>query len=139
MSVFAMLACQEKGRSQFTGGLEAALLKSWHAELLAELNPEQIFFAYDSPGDRDPLFEAGALLAEYEMRGNKLRCYVLIGYPGDTLEKAESRLFETIDAGFLPMAMLYKDDSGSSEKQWRRFQKEWARPAIIKAKQKARV
>jgi hypothetical protein len=57
-----------------------------------------------------------------------------IGYPGDALEDAERRLRRVKDIGVCPMAMLYRDMSGSiiqPEKDWRRFQRLWARPALI--------
>jgi hypothetical protein len=56
---------------------------------------------------------------------------VLIGYPQDTFEKAEQRLMQTVRAGFVPMAMLYRDKQGKCDLAWERFQKQWARPAII--------
>ena len=49
---------------------------------------------------------------------------------------AELRLNETLQAGFLPMAMLYRDDSGFKDTAWGKFQTEWARPAIIYRKYK---
>ncbi|KKM79717.1 hypothetical protein LCGC14_1347040 [marine sediment metagenome] len=62
-AVFAMLKRQprKKGKSQvqFTGGLEPAFLKDWHVDLLADLKPAQIFSAYDTPDDLEPLIVAG--------------------------------------------------------------------------------
>jgi len=134
-SVFAMLAGQKKEgrRIEFTGGLEAALLRRWHAEELRKLRPYQMFFAYDDDGDRDPLFEAGKLLqgAGFSKKAHVMRAYVLIGYRGDTFEKAERRLNETMAAGFLPMAMLWRGEDGAKDAAWGRFQTEWARPAIM--------
>jgi len=43
--VFNMLRIQ-KGRKEFTGGLEAAILKEWHVIELRKIKPYQIFFAY---------------------------------------------------------------------------------------------
>ena len=40
-NVFEMLNKQPE-RSEFTGGLEAKLLKDWHVKLIEELNPKQI-------------------------------------------------------------------------------------------------
>lgn len=120
-------------RPQFTGGLEAKRLKPWHAELLRDLRPEQMFFAYDTPDDLEPLIEAGRLLRSvgYGMRSAALRAYVLIGYPKDTFEDAERRLWETVDAGFYPMAMLYRDQNGERDHEWMKFQRPWARMAAI--------
>jgi hypothetical protein len=131
-SVFAMLNHQKRGFTQFTGGLEAARLKIWHVELLKELRPKQIFFAFDTPDDLSALEEAARLFkaAEYGTRNN-LRCYVLIGYPGDSIHNAEHRLKTVMCMGFCPMAMLYRNDSGATTLEWRRFQRIWARPAMI--------
>lgn len=134
--VFYMLQ-KQKEQIVFSGGLEAAKLKQWHVEELAEINPKRLFFAYDTPDDREPLFEAGKLLKEYGFRVcDAMRAYVLIGYHGDTFEKAEIRLRECIMAGFMPFAMLYMDWEGRKDRSWGRFQEEWARPAIINQKVK---
>jgi len=135
-SVFDMLK-RQRHEIQFTGGLEAARLKEWHISRLAELKPKQLFFAYDTPNDREPLYEAGKLLKEAGFKiCHPLRAYVLVGYPGDTFEKAEKRLIDCIKAGFTPMAMLYRDETGKRDPAWVRFAWPWARPAIIKAKYK---
>ena len=65
-----------------------------------------------------------------------LSCYVLIGYPHDTFEKAEKRLIDTIRAGFMPYAMLYRDKRGETSPEWRGFQREWCRPQIVAVKMK---
>jgi hypothetical protein len=131
-AVFAMLKRQPK-RPQFVGGIEAALLKPWHVELLAELKPTQLFCAYDTPEDYEPLVAAGKLLTEAGLK-NALRCYVLIGWPKDTMEAAEVRLRQTWAAGFLPFAMLWKNEKGAIQNDnWRRFQKLWCRPAITRS------
>jgi len=134
-NVFSMLG-KQKQRPLFTGGLEAARLKLWHVQELAKLKPKSIFFAFDGPEDREPLFEAGRLLLQngFSRKRQNLRAYVLLGYPKDTFEKAEKRLVETMAAGFLPMAMLYRDESGIRDPTWVRFAWPWARPAAMSAK-----
>lgn len=138
-AVFAMLKRQER-RAEFTGGLEAARLKPWHVELLRDLKPKQVFFAYDTPDDLEPLRQAGRMLlaAGFTTTSHQLRSYVLIGYPKDTFDAAEKRLTETVDAGFIPMAMLYRDAKGETGADWRTFQRRWARPAIIACVQHAK-
>ena len=130
-AVFDMLKKQDK-RPQLTGGLEAARLTDYHVALLWELRPEQMFFAYDMPDDLEPLCEAGKKLRFADFTRKHLRCYVLIGYPKDTINKAEQRLMEAWEAGFMPMAMLWKNKSGDTNKEWSKFQRNWARPAITK-------
>jgi len=116
---------------QFTGGLEAKLLKRWHVERLAKIKPSQIFFAYDTPDDLEPLIQAGKLLKEYGFSFRQLRCHVLMGCPNDTIEKAEKRLWQTVDAGFMPSAMVYRDQSGKKNTEWSKFQRAWQRPVLI--------
>lgn len=130
-AVFKMLETQ-KQRPEFKGGLEAKLLKDWHLDLLKQANPVSMYFAYDTKDDLEPLIYAGEKLYEYGFGWpcRAPRCFCLVGYKGDTIETAEKRLFQTIMAGFWPLAMLWKDDKGNEDKTWRRFSRHWARPSI---------
>lgn len=131
--VFKMLD-RQTDPIEFTGGLEALRLKEWHVALLWNLRPKQIFFAYDEPRDYEPLVAAGRLMRQADFTRSHLRCYVLIGYKGDTTEKAFKRLIQSWDAGFLPMAMLWSGESGKTDDEsWRRLQREWTRPAATKS------
>lgn len=134
-AVFDMLARQPE-RPIFTGGLEARLLKEWHAVALKRVHVKRMYFAYDTPDDYDPLIHAGRLLREagHTVASHAACCYVLIGYVGDTLEKAERRLIDTIKAGFVPYAMLYRDELGIVPKGWAAFQTQWCYPPIVAAK-----
>lgn len=143
-TVFKMLKKQNEP-IEFTGGLEAAILKKWHVKELFKLKPKQLFFAYDTPNDLPPLIEAGKLLKDAGFKWPILRAYVFMGWPdnkerglkADTFENAEKRLWQTIKAGFMPMAMLMRDPvTGESSIKWKRFQREWALPAIIYRKAK---
>jgi hypothetical protein len=65
---------------------------------------------------------------------------VLIGYPKDTFAAAEQRLQQMLSIGFTPMAMLWRPETPSQQKwmpeeSWRTFQRRWARPAIIHARE----
>lgn len=135
--VFEMLERQPE-RPKFPGGLEAKLLQPWHVELLQRVQPQQMFFAYDTEDDYEPLVRAGRLLREigFDLRKRKNFAYVLIGYPEDTFEKAEKRLKATLAAGFIPFAMLYKSECGFEDPEWKPFQRAWCRPAAIVAKNK---
>lgn len=125
--VFKMVSLQGR-RPLFTGGLEAARLKPWHVEEFKKVNPEEMFFAYDTPDDLEPLIEAGKLLKAAGFRiCHPLRCYALIGFPGDT----KKRFRDCMEAGFMPMAMLYRNQEGKRDPDWAKFQREWARPASI--------
>lgn len=132
-SVFEMLKRQPK-KAIFSGGLEAFLLQDWHVELINDLRPIQMFFAYDTPDDYDPLVSAAKRLKECGFTRVHLYAYVLIGYPGDNFEKAEQRLMQVMGLGLTPFAMLYRDDRGGYATEWRKFQRMWSRPAIIFSK-----
>jgi hypothetical protein len=130
-AVFAMLKTQRK--VEFTGGLEAARLKPWHVDLLREVKPKQMFFAYDDPFDLEPLRQAGKMLldAGFTTASHALRAYVLCGYTGDTIDAAGVRMAETLDAGFTPMAMVYRGKDGKRGREWIPWARQWIRPHII--------
>jgi hypothetical protein len=136
--VFEMLKQQPK-RPQFVGGLEAKLLTAEMAVKLRAVNPKTMFFAYDTPDDYEPLVQAGRCLraAGFTKNSQIARCYVLVGYKTDTFEKAEKRLRRTWEAGFFPMAMLYRDETGVYDLAWKRFQREWANAIITGSKVKS--
>lgn len=131
MKVFKMLY-KQKHPVSFTGGIEAKLLKPWHVDLFAPIRLKELFCAYDTPDDYEPLMEAGKLLkqAGITLENRKARCYVLIGYPKDTFTDALKRIKQTIDAGFFPFAMLWRNDKGEFKKEWKQFQRQWANPII---------
>jgi hypothetical protein len=127
--VFRMLERQPH-RAEFLGGLEAARLQPWHIQHLVRLKPRRIFMAYDTPKDIEPLIMAGRMLSEAGL--SECYCFVLMGFAGDTLQAAERRCREAWSCGFLPRAMLYRDDAGKTQGGWRRFAREWHRPAMVR-------
>lgn len=136
LRVFEMLQ-RQKMAPRFTGGLEAARFNAWHAGWMQALKPEIIYFAYDTPDDYQPLIQAAQLCKCFNLftSHNPIRCYVLIGYSGDTIEAAEKRLNAVVSLGIMPMAMLY--EMGKYQKNillWKTFQREWVRPAIVGSK-----
>jgi len=136
-AVFAMLK-QQSEKPIFTGGLEAKILQPWHVDLLREVKTRRFYCAYDTKDDYEPLVRAGKLLREggITQKSQTARCYVLIGYSGDTFEKAEKRLRDSWQAGFLPFAMLYRNEQGEVLPDWAKFQRLWARPHITYSKLK---
>jgi hypothetical protein len=139
-AVFAMLR-RQKRRVEFTGGLEAAALEDYQVGLLADLKPRpNCFWAYD-PGDPfETLANAASRLiaAGFTARSHRLNCYVLIGQPHDTFDKAESRLRQMLSIGFTPRAMLWRPETEKEMKfapgeEWAEFRRKWFRPAIIHA------
>jgi len=135
--VFEMLRTQR--RIHFAGGLESARVTDDIVEKLRGLKIYQIWLSYDYPGAVYPLKAAVEKLARYFKR-DKIRCYVLIGYKGDTIDKAESRLREAWEIGTLPFAMRYRTPSAKwedtflyKERPWNLLTREWTRPAITKS------
>jgi hypothetical protein len=110
----------------------------WHVELLKKLRPKEIFFGCDDEVKFHHLREAVKLFREADyFSHNTFRAYVIMGYPGDTMEDAERRLQRVKDIGVCPMAMLYRDETGTiiqPERDWKRFSRLWARPALIYGK-----
>lgn len=131
-AVFEMLKTQ-KHPTIFSGGIEAKLLKQWHVDLLTKIRLKELFCAYDTPDDLEPLIYAGKLLnsANITMQNRKARCYVLIGFPKDTIPDAEKRIHDAIRAGFFPFAMLWRDKNGEYKKDWKQFQRQWSNNIII--------
>ena len=74
-----------------------------------------MFFAYDTPDDYEPLIAAGRLLRSegVTQTSHRAACYVLIGYPGDTMDAAEKRLLDTYRAGFGPLRCFTGTPAGS--------------------------
>lgn len=142
-AVIDMLS-RQKRRVEFTGGLQASRLKDWHIAGFAKLKPRPVcFFAYDDPdGCKKSPAEAMRAAAKqmldagFTAASHRLRTFVFIGFPQDTLEKAQARLQEMVAVGFTPYAMLWQPETPSAEKWrpapiWKKFQRSWARPAII--------
>ena len=130
--VFAMLKNQR--RISFAGGLEAALVTDWVIEQLRGLRIKYLWLAYDHTGNAKVVQRAAQRLDKYFNR-NKLRCYVLIGYGDDTIDKAEGRLRQAYEFGTMPFAMLYQPKEYSDD--WKKFRRPWCRPAAIKAMMRA--
>jgi len=135
INVFEMLK-RQKHRPRFTGGLEAARLKNWHINLLQTAKTERVYFAYDTPNDYEPLIIAAKKMREAGFKYGKMSCYVLIGYPRDTISKAEKRLQSVVSLGVMPFGMLWKNKNGDTNKTWRQFQRHWAAPIAVGAKMK---
>ena len=113
--------------------LAAILEGHGHVDLLRQVKAKRMYFAYDTADDYEPLLAAGKLLQAggITRQSHRARCYVLIGYQGDGFEAAEKRLLDTWAAGFAPYAMLYKNEDGQTDPEWRQFQRMWVRPQIM--------
>lgn len=123
---------------EFPGGFEASRVDDDTVENLRSLRIHQIWLAYDHPGAEKPLIKAVGKLKKYFTNIDRIRCYVLVGYKGDTVEKAEWRLKRTWEIGALPFAMLYRADDGTktTDPKWSKLRTDWCVPAIIKTREK---
>lgn len=131
-AVFEMLRGQRS--IEFTGGLDPKFLTAGIADELKTLRLKQLFLAYDTPDDLPEIERAAKLLRDRGIADDPhhtSRVFVLIGYPHDSFEEAEIRLSRMLSIGLVPMAMLYRYENGLTDQAWRRFQRQWARPAII--------
>ena len=135
--VFKMLKTQK--HIDFAGGFEAGRLTNEIVEQLRGISIYQIWLAYDHSTADKPLQKAVNKLNKYFKR-DKMRCYVLIGYEGDTLKKAENRLRRAWEIGTLPFAMRYRTPELQwnetylfKERDWNLLTRQWTRPAIIKS------
>ena len=124
---------RQKEKAVFSGGLEPAQLQVWQAELLKSINPKTMYTAYDTKDDYDAIRQMASIMWDvgFSKRARQIKCYCLVGYEGDTFEEAEHRMKQIMDVGFLPFAMLYRDESGETDKEWRSFQREWANSYIV--------
>lgn len=140
-AVFDML--KNQSQIEFRGGFEALRVTPRIVEKLTHLRIHSIWLSYDTLEDEDPLRCAIENLKTYFSR-EKIRCYVLIGYPGDTISKAEERLKRAWQMGTLPFSMRYRKPERSMnksfvfhEREWNRLTWKWSRPAVIKSLQSA--
>jgi len=121
-------------KSKIHGGLEASRITPEIATELRKIHPAIIYCANDRPGDVEKLRCAATNLfnAGFTKASHRLAAYVFLGYKGDTIEKAEARLRETWDAGFVPFAMLMRCPlTGLKIEAWKKFTKQWIRPVLI--------
>lgn len=134
--VFEMLRSQR--RIKFSGGLEAGRVTEKIAERLRALSLRSMYLAYDNEDAFATVKKAFQILSRYFSR-DQLSCYVLIGFDDDTMERAERRLYQILEIGGLPFAMLYRNKAGEypqPEMAWKKFQKFWVRPAYVRFKLK---
>jgi len=133
--VWSMLRKQKQ--VNFRGGLEARRITPRISEDLRSLRIQELWLACDHPNAVKPLRKACEILKKSGFTRNHLRCYVLIG---KDMAEEEQRLRQVWGAGCMPFAQLFKDKDNSLKysKEWRQFQRKWARPAIIRSTMKER-
>ena len=129
------MLCEQPRAAQFKGGLESCLIDDDTAEALRGIRISEVWMAADCEAALKPLRRAVARLSFLGLRSNRLRCYVLIGFNGETIEEAEARLEKVWEIGCLPFAQLYQpaDHWIDWASGWKHLARRWQRPAIIRA------
>lgn len=129
-AVYAMLREQPRA-AVFAGGLDARLVTDEIAEELRHVRIAEVFLACDSDAALPILERAVEKLAFLKRR--QLRCYVLCAYNGQTIAEARARLEQVWRIGCLPFAQLYQpsDRYITYSVEWKRFIREWSRPAAM--------
>jgi hypothetical protein len=132
--VFNMLKRQSES-IKFSGGLDARLLEQWHVDLLKAVKLEFAWFSCDYPGSEKYLERVADLMSDFHQR--KKRCYVLIGFNGETPKEAEARLLYILRLGFDPFAMYYRGDGKTDKpRDWALLQRRWTRPGAYRMLEK---
>lgn len=132
-SVFEMLRRQPHP-IKLSGGLDAEMLQPWHVDLLKTIRLKFAWFACDYPGAIQNIERVADLMSDFSQE--KKRCYVLVGFNGESPAQAEKRLKAVYKLGFLPLAMLYRNDGTHKEfipADWLKVRRTWSLPAAYKA------
>lgn len=132
-AVFKMLD-RQKEAAKFTGGLDAAAMTPAHVKFITELKrkPEILYFAYDINEDKEPLIQAARWMNTIGFRNRRVGCYVLVGYPRDTVEEATKRVQLCIDLDMMPYAMYYNNEKKKLLREWKEFQFRYIRPQQVR-------
>jgi len=132
--VLDMLA-RQPGKRILSGGLEACRLEEWFVQAITAIRFCRLFLAYDRPGQARAVADAISLVRYYGHRHDKIGCYLLCGYAGDTLAAAARRRQQIIDWGGTPYPMYYQpsDGDGSIPGDWHDFVgASWKRPGAVR-------
>jgi hypothetical protein len=132
--VYEMLKTQRD--IEFIGGLESDLLTEWDVDQMRGLRIHQLFFACDTSGRLKALKRAGAMFNDNTRQ--KLRCYVLGAFGGQTVSQAVEHLENVWAAGFVPHFQLFQpaDKWIKYNPDWLKLARDWIRPAIMRTKHK---
>lgn len=134
--VMSMLKKQR--RIEFKGGLDKYRVTPERAEDLRSLSISTLWLACDQAGGIEPLRKAVQILLKAGFTRNHLYCYVLIG--NDARENIH-RLKEVYRIGCMPFAQLFIDKENSIDysRGWKRFQRRWSKPMIVRKRIKLTI
>jgi len=103
-------------------------------KLIEKIKIGELWFACDTPDLIRHLKRISEILKGIPL--NKKRCYVLVGFNGETIKRAEQRLNQVFELGFLPFAQFYRGPGEQPKtREWIKLLKKWCRPAAIKARE----
>jgi len=129
-AVFQMLADQ-KPPIEFSGGLDGHFLSTWHIDWFKKLRIYQFWFACDHAESFKRLEKIADLMSDFPEQ--KKRCYVMIGWNGESITDAEARLEKVYSIGFLPFSQLYQGETWIEySKEWKKLNRKWSRPAAYR-------
>jgi len=132
VKVFDMLKTQKA--VSFNGGIDTTLLRDWHRPLFDSIKLKEIWVACDAEASLRYLRKAAKIFDGIST--NKLRCYTMIGFNGESLALAERRLEHVYRLGFLPFCQLYRGANQMEyTAEWKALARKWSRPAIYRAAQ----
>lgn len=137
--VYQMLREQPRA-AVFAGGLDCRLVTDEVAEEFRTIRIAEVFLACDTRAALVPLRQAVKRLGW--LGREKLRCFVMVGFGGETIDEARERLEAVWEAGAMPFCQLYRpprDARLEYPPEWRVLQKEWSRPAPMKSMHPATV
>lgn len=130
-NVFKMLL-QQRVPVEFAGGLDGHFLSTWHIDWFKKLRVYQFWFACDHSSSFKRLDKIADLMSDFPEQ--KKRCYVMIGYDGESIKEAEIRLEKVYSMGFLPFSQLYRGEKYINySKEWKKLNRKWSRPAAYRS------
>lgn len=125
---------QSQKTIQFKGGLDIDYLQPWHVEQFKKMRLDELWVACDNDAALKKLDKAADMLSDFSIE--KKRCYVMVGYGGETQDQARRRCEAVYAKGFLPFVQLYRGiDSGPLRGEWREFCFYWSSPRYYRKKQ----
>jgi len=136
-AVFDMLKSLNKP-AKFSGGLDTTLLQDWHRDLFDSIKIGELWFACDTRTALKTLERAARILDGISRQ--KRRCYVMIGFNGESIRDAEERLEKVYQLGFDPFCQLYQNGMKKEyDREWKALARKWSRPAAYRAQQNGQV
>lgn len=123
--VYQMLRGQRRVR--FIGGLQPERLSAWDLEQMRGLRIDELWLAADRASAMEEATSAIRRCTRAGFSRHKVRCYVLCGFAGETMDQAESRCRSIYEAGAFPFAQPW--DGLEDMKPWKKWAAGWCRPA----------